>query len=61
MTAIAVADELCAAAELVKGKAASVPVALVRNHRVCGGGGEGRPAGEGAAALLRPAADDMFR
>ena len=61
VTAAAVADELCAAAELVKGKAASVPVAVVRNHRACGGGGEGRPAGEGAAALLRPAAEDMFR
>lgn len=64
VSAIAVADEMCAAAELVKGKAASVPAAVVR----LGGGapgrpgaGEGRPSGDSAAHLLRPAAGDMFR
>lgn len=64
VTAIAVADELCAAAELVKGKASSVPVAVVRFRGArgpLGGGEDGRPAGEGAAALLRPASEDMFR
>ena len=61
VTAAAVADELCAAAELVKGKAAGAPVALVRGHGERGGGGEGRPSGDGAAALARPAAEDLFR
>lgn len=61
VTAAAVADELCAAAELVKGKAAGAPVALVRGHGARGGGGEGRPSGDGAAALARPAAEDLFR
>lgn len=61
VTAAAVADELCAAAELVKGKAASSPVAVVRGHGARGGGGEGRPSGDGAAALARPAAEDLFR
>ena len=63
VTAIAVADELCAAAELVKGKAASVPAAVVRRRGMRGlvGPGEGRPSGDGAAALVRPAAEDMFR
>ena len=61
VTAAAVADELCAAAELVKGKAASTPVAVVRGHGARGGGGEGSSSGAGAAALARPAAEDMFR
>ena len=43
-TQIAVADELASAAELVMGKAASVPAALVRGYKV--------PAGEGSAREL---------
>lgn len=57
-TVTAVADEIAAAAELVKGKLAGRPVAVVRGlaHRVLG-----EPAGPGAFALVRPAAEDMFR
>jgi len=57
VTVAAVADEIAAAADLVKQKTTGVPVALVR----------GLPdlvtdsAGPGAAALIRPAEDDMFR
>ncbi|KPI26397.1 gamma-glutamyl ligase [Actinobacteria bacterium OV450] len=54
-TIVATADELAAAGDLVKGKAAGLPVAVVR--------GLGHLLGEGstAADLVRPAADDMFR
>ena len=53
-TVIAVADEIAAAAELVMGKAAGTPVAVVRGVRDW--------AGDGCAAMLiRPAAIDMFR
>lgn len=57
MTVTAVADELAAAAELVKGKIAGVPVAVIRGYgdRVTDGDGPG------AAALVRPAHEDMFR
>lgn len=58
VTAPAVLDEVAGAAELVKGKLAGRPVALVRGlaHLVL-------PAGEhgpGAASLVRPEAQDMF-
>ncbi|MET9963955.1 coenzyme F420-0:L-glutamate ligase [Streptomyces sp. NPDC006326] len=54
-TVVATADELAAAGDLVKGKAAGLPVAVVR--------GLDHVRGEGSAAadLVRPAADDMFR
>jgi coenzyme F420-0:L-glutamate ligase/coenzyme F420-1:gamma-L-glutamate ligase len=52
-TAVAVADELAAAADLVLGKLARVPAALVRGH---GGPGDGS-----GRDLIRPAADDLFR
>ncbi|MFI6150870.1 coenzyme F420-0:L-glutamate ligase [Streptomyces sp. NPDC051109] len=54
-TIVATADELAAAGDLVKGKAAGLPVAVVR--------GLGHVLGEGstAADLVRAAADDMFR
>ena len=57
VTVAAVADEIAAAADLVKGKTSQIPVAIVR----------GLPElvttadGPGAAALIRPAAEDMFR
>ncbi|MFI6850208.1 coenzyme F420-0:L-glutamate ligase [Kitasatospora sp. NPDC050467] len=57
LTVTATADELAAAADLVKGKATGTPVAVVRGlgHLVTAEDGEGtRP-------LIRPAADDMFR
>ncbi|MEV0124198.1 coenzyme F420-0:L-glutamate ligase [Streptomyces sp. NPDC050703] len=55
-TVVATADELAAAGDLVKGKAAGLPVAVVRGlpHVV-------DPAEEGARALVRDARDDMFR
>ncbi|MFF5025980.1 coenzyme F420-0:L-glutamate ligase [Streptomyces collinus] len=56
-TVVATADELAAAGDLVKGKAAGRPVAVVR--------GLARAVtaehGEGARALVRTARDDMFR
>jgi coenzyme F420-0:L-glutamate ligase/coenzyme F420-1:gamma-L-glutamate ligase len=57
VTVAAVADEIAAAADLVKGKTSQIPVAIAR----------GLPElvtaedGPGAAALIRPAAEDMFR
>ncbi len=54
VTAMAVVDELAAAAELVHGKLARVPVAIIR-------GAEYTP-GEGAiAGLIRDAEKDLFR
>ncbi len=56
-TIAATADELAGAAELVKGKANGLPVAIIR--------GMGHLVGDldlpGARALIRPAADDLFR
>lgn len=56
-TIAAVADEIAAAADLVKGKASGMPVAVVR--------GLGHLVGEldlpGARSLIRPADQDMFR
>ncbi|MFD9596102.1 coenzyme F420-0:L-glutamate ligase [Kitasatospora sp. NPDC059973] len=57
MTVTATADELAAAADLVKGKSTGTPVAVVRGlgHLVTAEDGAGtRP-------LVRAAADDMFR
>lgn len=54
VTAVAVADELAAAADLVKGKLAGVPVAVVRGLPVVDDGSR-------AADLLRPPEQDMFR
>jgi coenzyme F420-0:L-glutamate ligase / coenzyme F420-1:gamma-L-glutamate ligase len=52
-TVIAVADEIASAAELVKGKAARVPAAIVRGLS---------PAGEGSGRdLVLPAERDLFR
>ncbi|AEH08578.1 MULTISPECIES: coenzyme F420-0:L-glutamate ligase [Protofrankia] len=55
MTEIAEADELAAAADLVKRKLSGVPVALVRGFRARADDGRG------ARALVRPAGEDMFR
>lgn len=55
-TVTAVGDELASAADLVKGKATGMPVAVVRGlaHLVV-------DAAPGAAALQRPAQEDLFR
>jgi len=55
MTVVADADQVAAAAELVKGKMAGVPVAVVR-----GLAGVGGPDGPGAVAMVRPSEEDMF-
>lgn len=57
VTVVATGDELAAAGDLVKGKATGRPVAVVRGlaHLVAG------DAEPGARALVRDAADDMFR
>ncbi|WP_434590449.1 coenzyme F420-0:L-glutamate ligase [Streptomyces sp. A5-4] len=68
-TVVATADELAAAGDLVKGKAEGLPIAVVRgmSQVVAGPGGSGAsgPAAgsgwEGARAMVRGAADDMFR
>jgi coenzyme F420-0:L-glutamate ligase / coenzyme F420-1:gamma-L-glutamate ligase len=53
----AVADELAGAADLVKGKAAGIPVAVVRGLADLVTEADG----PGAQALIRPAVEDMFR
>ncbi|MCX4823534.1 coenzyme F420-0:L-glutamate ligase [Streptomyces sp. NBC_01142] len=55
-TVVATADELAAAGDLVKGKTEGLPVAVVRglSHVVA-------DSAEGARAMVRSAADDMFR
>jgi coenzyme F420-0:L-glutamate ligase/coenzyme F420-1:gamma-L-glutamate ligase len=56
-TAIAIADEAAAAADLVRDKASRTPAAIVRGlkHHVTA------EDGPGAAALRRPRTDDLFR
>ncbi len=56
MTVIAIADEIAAAADLVKGKLSGIPVALVRGlaHYVTDDDGPG------GNALVRPIAEDLF-
>ena len=56
MTVTAIGDELAAAAELVKGKLSGRPVAVVRGLRY-----DVDPDALGARAMVRPAAEDMFR
>jgi coenzyme F420-0:L-glutamate ligase / coenzyme F420-1:gamma-L-glutamate ligase len=57
VTVAAVADEIAAAGDLVKGKALQIPVALVRGLA----GLVTDADGPGARALVRPADEDMFR
>lgn len=56
-TIVAVADELAGAADLVKGKATGMPVAVIR--------GQGELVGDleepGARTIIRDAEDDLFR
>ena len=53
VTEVAVADEIAAAADLVKGKLTAVPVAVVR-------GLTSRDDGSTARTLLRPGEEDLF-
>jgi coenzyme F420-0:L-glutamate ligase/coenzyme F420-1:gamma-L-glutamate ligase len=57
VTVAAVADEIAAAADLVKQKTTGVPVAIVRGL----GDLVTDAAGAGAASIIRPADEDMFR
>ena len=57
VTVAAVADEIAAAADLVKGKARGIPAAVVRGLADL----VTEPDGPGARALIRPAEEDMFR
>ncbi|UNZ21961.1 coenzyme F420-0:L-glutamate ligase [Streptomyces sp. 891-h] len=69
VTVTAVGDELAAAGELVKGKASGLPVAVVRglaqhvlpSPEACDGGQAETAREETARALVRDAANDMFR
>jgi coenzyme F420-0:L-glutamate ligase/coenzyme F420-1:gamma-L-glutamate ligase len=54
VTEIAIADEIASAADLVMGKAAGIPAALVRGYDGPRGQGRGRD-------LVRPAEEDLFR
>lgn len=54
VTEVAVADEVAAAADLVKGKLGGVPVAVLR-------GMAGADEGSVAAELVRPVGEDLFR
>jgi coenzyme F420-0:L-glutamate ligase/coenzyme F420-1:gamma-L-glutamate ligase len=56
-TVVAIADELAAAADLVKGKTAGRPLAVVRGA----GRYVGAEDGPGARAAIRPASEDLFR
>ncbi len=56
VTEVAVADELAAAADLVMGKAAGVPVAVVR-----GVDQSWFREGSVATEIVRPPAEDLFR
>ena len=57
VTMAAVADEIAAAGDLVKGKARQLPVAVIRGLSDLITDADG----PGARALVRPAAEDMFR
>jgi coenzyme F420-0:L-glutamate ligase/coenzyme F420-1:gamma-L-glutamate ligase len=53
-TILAIADELAAAAGLLMGKSEGIPAVLIRGFRY-------DPKDERAAAIIRPAAEDLFR
>jgi len=54
VTAIAIADEICSAAELVMGKALQTPIAIVRNYKMSSSEGS-------VNVLLRKRSTDLFR
>ncbi|MDQ0684238.1 coenzyme F420-0:L-glutamate ligase/coenzyme F420-1:gamma-L-glutamate ligase [Streptomyces achromogenes] len=61
-TVVATADELAAAGDLVKGKAAGLPVAVVRGlGHVVVAEDDATGSAAGARAMVRGARDDMFR
>jgi coenzyme F420-0:L-glutamate ligase/coenzyme F420-1:gamma-L-glutamate ligase len=54
VTAIAIADEICSAAELVMKKAAKCPVAIIRDYKF-------KKEPSSINQLIRPEQDDLFR
>ena len=54
VTAIAIADELCSASELVQGKTMKSPITIIRNYKFSSSTGS-------IKALLRPKEEDLFR
>ena len=54
VTAIAIADELCSAAELVMGKINKSPMAIIKNFQF-------EPKDEPISNLIRPKSDDLFQ
>ena len=54
VSAIAIADEICSAAELVKGKSNNCPVAVLRNFKF-------EPSDTSINSLLRSDDEDLFR
>ena len=54
VTAIAIADEMCSAAELVRGKTLETPIAVIRNYKFSPNTGTSKD-------LLRPKNEDLFR
>lgn len=54
VTAIAVADELCSASELVMGKVKNCPVAIVRNFKFDFSDAK-------IQKIIRPKTEDLFR
>lgn len=54
VTAIAIADEICSAAELVMGKALQTPIAIVRNYKIFNSKGS-------VNDLIRKRSNDLFR
>ena len=53
VTAIAIGDELCSAAELVRGKTLETPIAIIRNYKFSPNTGT-------ANDLIRPKNEDLF-
>ena len=54
ITAIAVADEICSAAELVMGKTLNFPVVIVRNYNY-------KESSSKINSIIRPENEDLFR
>ncbi len=54
VTAIAISDEICSAAELVMGKAKNCPVSIVRNYKY-------QQTDSAINSIIRPQNEDLFR
>ncbi len=54
ITAIAIADELCSASDLVMGKSLGCPAAIIRNYKFTA-------SDDSAKSLIRPEEEDLFR